>query len=155
MGEKEIWKEGRPKRERTRTIFSPTELYGLCCSFWSLSHTHVTTTALRKQFYSMIMDNFWSWTRARINPIESGPQIVWILTRDRIASQATVDTANEAFANNNVDVGSRWFKMTQSDTCVNDQSPSCSDDPANLKPVRPIQVIIDWFNGIFGGLFGW
>ena len=93
-----------------------------------------------------------------MNPIESGLQIVWILTRDRVASQATVDTANEAFANNNVDVGSRWFKMTQSDTCVNDQSPSCSDDPANLRPVRPIQVIsgtlVGWFNGIFGGLFG-
>ena len=79
-----------------------------------------------------------------------GSQIAWILTRDRVASSSTIAVATNDFRANNVDLGSRWFEMTQSDACVNDQSPSCSDDPSNLRPRRVIDIVIGWIAGIFG-----
>ena len=71
---------------------------------------------------------------SKISSKNVDPQIAWILTRDRTATDATIAAANAAFESNGVDVGEQWFKMTQSDDCVNDMSPSCSDDPANLRP---------------------
>ena len=62
-------------------------------------------------------------------------QSAWILTRARQASDSIINTAKEAFGDNDVDMDSlNLFKMMQDDDCVNDMTPSCSDIDANLMP---------------------
>lgn len=98
-------------------------------------------------------------------------QSAWILTRERQPSDDTVSTdrsttgvqecdiggtsliqikkAMDAFERNDVDIASlNLFKMRQDDDCVNDLSPSCSDDESNLMPSD--DGVLERITNIFG-----
>ena len=66
-------------------------------------------------------------------------------------------TAMEALASNGLDPEAlRLFRMRQSDECVYELYPSCSQEPANLMP-RPqnrMGMGMGLFGNMFGGMFG-
>ena len=61
--------------------------------------------------------------------------ILRVQEQEGLAGQTSDFKVLRAFSNNDVDEGSlNLFKMGQFYSCVNDKTPSCSDDEANLMP---------------------